>query len=167
MTHPIMFDDDDPYLARVRELALAFPEAEERVAHGRPHFRVRKVFAVYGSSTKGAADVRTRYPHGLVVLPEDSDRAALSEDPRTFVPAYLAPSGWVGLDLSASGGGPEGVDWQEVAELLDCSYRQVATRRQIARLDEEGGPADLRTSDAPDRGRGPGASPLQPRQPAS
>jgi hypothetical protein len=136
-----MFDDDDPYLARLRELALAFPDAEERIAHGRPHFRVRKVFAVYGSSTKGAADVRTEYPHGLVVLPEESDRAALDEDPRTFVPAYLAPSGWVGLDLSAGGAGPEEVDWQEVAELLDSSYRLVATPRQIASLDSAGGPA--------------------------
>ena len=157
MTHPIMFDDDEPFLTRLRELALAFPDAEERIAHGRPHFRVRKVFAVYGSSTKGAADVRTSYPHGLVVLPDESDRAALNEDPRTFVPAYLAPSGWMGLDLAAGGAGAEEVDWQEVAELLDCSYRVVATRPQIARLDKEGGPADRRTSDAADRGRASGA----------
>ncbi|GAA4286354.1 MmcQ/YjbR family DNA-binding protein [Georgenia daeguensis] len=98
-----------------------------------------------------------------MVLPDESDRAALSEDPRTFVPAYLAPSGWVGLDLSAGGAGPEQVDWQEVAELLDCSYRQVARERQIERLDEEGGPADLRTSDTPGRGRGPRPSPFQSR----
>jgi hypothetical protein len=162
-----MFDDDDPYLGRLRELALAFPDAEERVAHGRPHFRVRKVFAVYGSSTKGAADVRTSYPHGLVVLPDESDRAALSEDPRSFVPAYLAPSGWVGLDLSAGGVGPDEVDWQEVAELLDSSYRRVAGKRQIERLDEEGSPADLRTSEAPDRGRGPSPSPLRLRHPSA
>ncbi|WP_418607025.1 MmcQ/YjbR family DNA-binding protein [Georgenia sp. SUBG003] len=141
MAHPIMFDDDDPYLARLRPLALALPDAEEKVAHGRPHFRVRKVFAVYGSSTKGGAGVRTEYPHGLLVLPEDSDRMALAEDARTFTPAYLAPSGWIGLDLAAGGSGPEDVDWQEVAELLDCSYRQVATRGQIARLDADGGPA--------------------------
>ena len=30
MAHPVMFDDDDPLLARVRELALALPGA----AHG-------------------------------------------------------------------------------------------------------------------------------------
>lgn len=141
MTHPIMFDDDDPFLARLRTLALAFPDAEETIAHGRPHFRVRKVFAVYGSSTKGAADVRIWYPHGLLVLPEESDRAALSEDSRTFAPAYFAPSGWIGLDLAAGGAGPDEVDWQEVAELLDGSYRQVATRRQIEQLDADGGPA--------------------------
>lgn len=142
MTHPIMFDDDDPYLARLRPLALAFPDAEEKIAHGRPHFRVRKVFAVYGSSTKGSAGVRTEFPRGLLVLPERSDRAALAEDPRTFAPAYLAPSGWVGIDLAGDGAGPDDVDWQEVAELLDSSYRQVATRRQVERLEADGGPAD-------------------------
>jgi len=142
MAHPIMFDDDDLYLATLRRLALAFPDAEETIAHGRPHFRVRKVFAVYGSSTKGAADARVRYPHGLLVLPEESDRAALAEDPRTFAPAYYGPSGWIGLDLAADGTEPDAVDWQEVAELLDGSYRQVATRRQVDQLDTDGGPAD-------------------------
>ncbi|MPV35774.1 MmcQ/YjbR family DNA-binding protein [Georgenia subflava] len=141
MVHPQMFDDDDPYLARLRTIALGFPDAEETVAHGRPNFRVSKVFCVYGSSTKGSAAVRTEYPRGLLVLPEESDRLALAEDPRTFAPAYLAPSGWIGLDLAASGDGPEEVDWQEVAELLDSSYRQVAGVRQIAQLDADGGPA--------------------------
>ena len=32
MAHPQMFDDDDPMLARVRELALGFPEAAEKVS---------------------------------------------------------------------------------------------------------------------------------------
>jgi hypothetical protein len=142
VAHPIMFDDDDPYLVRLRRLALAFPDAEEKIAHGRPHFRVSKVFAVYGSGTKGSADTRIHYPHGLLVLPDDSDRRSLAEDERTFVPAYFGPAGWIGLDLAAGGDGPDGVDWQEVAELLDSSYRQVAGKRQIAQLDEDGGPAD-------------------------
>lgn len=143
MAHPIMFDDDDPYLTRLRRLALGFPDAEERIAHGRPNFRVRKVFAVYGSGTKGTAETRIDYPRGLLVLPDDSDRRSLAEDGRTFVPAYFGPAGWIGLDLAAGGAGPDAVDWQEVAELLDCSYRQVAAKRQIERLDDEGGPADL------------------------
>ena len=41
--------------------------------------------------------------------PDESDRRALLEDDRTFVPAYLGPSGWVGLDLDAD------TDWTEVA----------------------------------------------------
>ena len=142
MGHPIMFDDDDPYLERLRAIALAFPAAEEVISHGRPHFRVKKVFAVYGSGTKGPAETRLRYDHGVVVLPEDGERLALEQDPRFFLPAYLGPSGWVGIDLTAGGRtGPERVDWAEVAELLDGSYRQVAGARLVARLDAEGSPA--------------------------
>ncbi len=134
-----MFDDDDPYLARLRRLALAFPDAVEAVAHGRPTFRVRKMFAVYGSSTKGDSATRQPYPHGLLLIPDEEERPALEEDPRYFVPAYYGPFGWVGLDLAAAP--PDEVDWQEVAELLDCSYRQVAGARLVARLEAEGGPA--------------------------
>lgn len=139
MVHPRMFDDDDPYLARLRTVALAFPGATEAVAHGRPTFRVGRMFAVYGGTTKGDAATRQHFPHGLLLVPDDEDRAALGEDPRCFVPAYLGPSGWLGVDLS--GAPATDVDWQEVAELLDASYRQVATARQVARLDAEGGPA--------------------------
>ncbi|MZD05352.1 MmcQ/YjbR family DNA-binding protein [Streptomyces sp. SID5785] len=142
MPHPVMFDDDDPYLVRLRRVALAFPGAEERVAHGRPGFRAGKFFAWYGGSTKGTADTRVPYDQALLVLPDEGDRAALADDPRFFAPAYLAPSGWIGLDLTAGGGtGPDDVDWQEVAELLDASYRQVAGVRRTAALDAAGGPA--------------------------
>ena len=142
MAHPVMFEDDDPYLVRLRRVALAFPGAEERIAHGRPGFRAGKFFAWYGGSTKGAAGTRVPYDRGLLVLPDDSDRDALAEDARFFLPAYLAPSGWIGLDLAAGGATPPGeVDWQEVAELLDTSYRRVAGVRRVARLEEGGGPA--------------------------
>ena len=45
MPHPIMFSADDPTLARVREIALALPEATEVISHGRPTFRCGKIFA--------------------------------------------------------------------------------------------------------------------------
>ena len=98
--------------------------------------------AWYGGSTKGSADTRIRYDRALIILPDDTDRAALAEDKRFFAPAYLTPSGWIGIDLAAGGAtAPEDVDWQEVAELLDTSYRQVAGVRRVARLDGEGSPA--------------------------
>lgn len=142
MPHPVMFEDDDPYLARLRRVALAFPDAEEHVAHGRPGFRAGKYFAWYGGSTRGTAATRVPYDRALIVLPDEADRAAFAEDERYFAPAYLAPSGWIGIDLAAGGAtAPEDVDWQEVAELLDASYRRIAGVRRIARLDAEGGPA--------------------------
>ena len=53
MAHPQMFDDDDPYLGRVRALAARFPGTAEKVSHGRPAFFTRKVFAYYGGVPKG------------------------------------------------------------------------------------------------------------------
>ena len=44
MAHPIMFDDADAMLGRVRDPALALPEAGEKVSHGRPAFFTQKVF---------------------------------------------------------------------------------------------------------------------------
>jgi len=52
MAHQQMFDDDDPLLAQVRALALALPEADEKVSHGRPAFFTKKVFCIYGGSLK-------------------------------------------------------------------------------------------------------------------
>ena len=53
MSHPVMFDDQDPYLARVRDICLALPGADEKISHGRPNFFTRKVFATFGGSLKG------------------------------------------------------------------------------------------------------------------
>lgn len=50
MPHPIMFADDDPVLAKVRAIALGFPDAFEKVSHGRPAFFVSKMFAMYGGT---------------------------------------------------------------------------------------------------------------------
>lgn len=129
MAHPKMFEDSDPYLIRVRELALRFPDAAEKVSHGRPAFYTTKVFAYYGGSVREAGEWQ---PHNqaVMVLSEPETRPALEQDPRCFVPAYLGPSGWIGLDLDA------GTDWDEVAELLEESYRLTAGVRRVARLDQ-------------------------------
>jgi predicted DNA-binding protein (MmcQ/YjbR family) len=123
-----MFDDDDPYLAQVRELASSFPGADEKVSHGRPAFFTKKVFAYYGGSRRIDGEW-IQHPHSLVLLPDPEDQPALAEDPRVYVPAYLGPSGWIGLDLD------ERTDWVEVNELLDGSYRLTAPRRNVAELD--------------------------------
>ncbi len=129
VAHPRMFDDDDPVLARVRALALALPDAAEKVSHGRPAFFTTKVFAYYGGALKAGGEW-VQHPRSVMVLADPDDRAALVDDPRVFVPAYLGPSGWLGLDLDL-----ERSDWDEVAELLDASYRRTAGARRVARLD--------------------------------
>ncbi len=126
MAHPKMFDDDDPILGRVRRLALALPEAAEKVSHGRPTFYTGKVFAYYGGSVKVDGEW-VQHPHAVVVQSNETDRHALRELPHAFVPGYLGPSGWTGLDLRMDS------DWGEVVELLSDSYRETAPRR-LARL---------------------------------
>ncbi|MFD6167138.1 MmcQ/YjbR family DNA-binding protein [Oerskovia sp. NPDC060287] len=133
--------DDAAHLGDLRRLALAFPGAEERVSHGRVTFRARLLFAVHGGMTKATPTVPARqYPDALLVKVDPAEEAALAQDPRFFVPAYYGPAGWLGLDLEAAP-----VDWQEVAELLDMSYREVAGPRLVARLDAEGSPAGRRS----------------------
>ena len=138
MAHPLMFEDDDPVLARLRDLALQLPGADEKVSHGRPTFYTAKVFAYYGGSTKvGGGWVQ--HPRSLLVLPDPTERRALVEDPRCYLPAYLAPSGWIGLDLD------DDTDWSEIGELVDASYRLTAGRRLVVELDSRGPSARGRT----------------------
>ncbi len=121
-----MFDDDDPFLAELRTLALEFPESVELETWGRPTFRAgKRIFALYGGS-----DER---PRGVFIKPEPDDVRALQEDPRFYAPPYFGPSGWLSLDFDFAP-----VDWDEVRELLDGSYRQVALKRMIRSLDDDG-----------------------------
>jgi predicted DNA-binding protein (MmcQ/YjbR family) len=128
VVHPQMFDDDDVLLEQVRRLAAGLPNTAEKMSHGRPAFFTKKVFAYYGGSLKIDGEW-VEHPHSIVVQPDGSDRLALIEDDRTFVPAYLGPSGWVGVDLD------DDTDWSEIAELLDASYRLTAPARDVAELD--------------------------------
>ncbi|HET8926306.1 MAG TPA: MmcQ/YjbR family DNA-binding protein [Microbacterium sp.] len=128
MSHPIMFDDDDPVLARVREIALGYPEASEKVSHGRPTFYTQKVFCYYGGSVKVDGEW-TRHDRAVMLQPDPGDEPALRQDPRFWIPGYLGPSGWLGIDLD------DDTDWTEIAELIDASYRATAPRRLVRGLD--------------------------------
>lgn len=118
-----MYSDDDPYLAELREACLALPESVEVEAWGRPTFRAgKKIFAVF----EGNDD----HPFGVIFKPDAAERPALLADPRFYSPAYWGPSGWIALDFTAAP-----VDWKEVAELVETSYRQVALKRMLKTLD--------------------------------
>lgn len=129
--HPIMFRDDDPGLAQLRAIALGYPEAFEKVSHGRPAFFVSKMFAMYGGSCRESGEM-VGIPHCVMVKVDESERTALHQDERFFLPAYLGPSGWLGLDFDRAAK----VDWAEVRELVDASYRLVAPKKLLKLLDE-------------------------------
>lgn len=127
MTHPRMFDDADPILARVRELAFALPEAQEKVSHGQPAFFTGKVFAYYGGTPRGTDG--PRHNQSVLVRADRHEQEAIRQLPGGFEPAYLGPYGWSGVDLEAH------TDWQFIAELLEDSYRLTAPRRLMEMLD--------------------------------
>jgi hypothetical protein len=124
MSHPRMYEDGDLHLADVRRVCLALPETVEVEAWGRPTFRAgKKIFAVF-SGDDG-------HDWTVIFKPDAEERPALLGDDRFYSPPYWGPSGWLGLDLTAAP-----VDWDEVAELVETSYRQVALKRMVKALDE-------------------------------
>jgi predicted DNA-binding protein (MmcQ/YjbR family) len=125
-----MFRDDDFGLRELRRIALSFPEAFEKVSWGRPVFCAPKIFAMYGGNAKTGSEY-TPYPHSMLVKVDESERRALEQDKRFFYPAYMGPSGWLGLDFTAAK-----IDWNEVRELVDASYRIVAPKKLVKQLDE-------------------------------
>ena len=126
-----MFDEADPILGRLRALALAFPDAAEKISHGHPAFFTTKIFAYYGGSVKVDGAYR-QHEHSVLVLIDAAEREALLEEERCYVPAYLGAYGWIGVDLDHD------VDWAEVNELLDASYRRTAGPRRVSALDSRG-----------------------------
>ena len=131
MPHPKMFRDDDPLLARVREIAMTFPGAAEKVSHGRPNFYTTKIFVYFGGSQKVDGEW-VSHEESILVLPDETERVALLGDPRVYLPAYLGPSGWIGFQLPAARAAK--AKWAEVAELIDASYRSTAGKRHVAEL---------------------------------
>ncbi|WP_081095426.1 phosphoribosylglycinamide formyltransferase [Erythrobacter donghaensis] len=124
--------DPAALLARVRALALALPETDERESHGSPGFRVGgdksgKFFAYFADQHHGtehiALLVRTGGMDELLSLVEDQPEVY-------FKPAYYGASGWVGIILNRPG-----VDWDAVAEWLERSWRGAAPKRLTRLID--------------------------------
>jgi len=129
-----MFDEGDPLLARLTELCLSLPGAERAVSHGRPVFRCGKLFAQFGGSIRRGPGDHEEVPAALLVKIDPVELEAIDSDPRFFVPAYVGPYGWRGIDLAAPT-----TEWAEVAELVDASFRLTAPRRRVAELDTPAG----------------------------
>lgn len=121
----LVTQDSNPeaLLDKVRARALALPAAEEKTSHGMPSFTVSggKMFCYF-----------TRDHHGdgitaiLVKTSGEEEQAMLIEaEPDLYYrPAYLGPSGWIGLRLDS--GDP---DWDHVGEWLLKSWRLAAPRK--------------------------------------
>ena len=107
----------------VRRFATGLPEVEERLTWDTDiTFRVRdKIFAM-----QHGVDGR---PSMWCKAPPGAQQALVSADPeRFFVPPYVGCHGWIGhwLDIP--------IDWDELADLVDESYRMTAPKRLCAQI---------------------------------
>jgi predicted DNA-binding protein (MmcQ/YjbR family) len=111
----------------VREVCLSFPEAEEVISHGFPDYRVRgKSFASYVVNHHGDGHVAL-----WVNAPTGSqDYHVKSEAKHFYVPPYVGPRGWLGVNLD------KGLAWQRIASLVRQAYEKVAPRALSAAIDE-------------------------------
>jgi predicted DNA-binding protein (MmcQ/YjbR family) len=113
---------DDAALDRLREICLAFPEAIERETWGEATFRVRdKIFAMAGDNS-GRLAMSCKAPPG-------AQSVLVGSDPeRFYVPPYVGSKGWIGVRLDGA------VDWEELADLVEDSYRMTAPKRLSAQM---------------------------------
>jgi hypothetical protein len=110
----------------VRDLCLAFPETAEAISHGFPDFSVRgKSFASYVINHHGDGRVSLwlNAPAG------SQDHYVKSEPKYFFVPPYVGPRGWLGVNLD------KGLAWQRVASLVRQAYEKVAPRSLAATVE--------------------------------
>ena len=56
----------------------------------------------------------------------------LAEGYPFFYPKYVGSKGWIGVHLTAD------TDWDEIAELVEESYRVIAPRALVRELEETG-----------------------------
>ncbi len=110
----------------VREVCLSFPETEEYLSHGSPNFRVRKgkTYATY---------VVNHHGDGRIALwlnaPEGAQSHYAGSEPRHFfVPPYVGPRGWLGVNLDT------GVSWKRIAALVREAYEKVAPTELSLRI---------------------------------
>ena len=112
------------HLERLRNVCLALPEATEKVAWGDPTWRVRdRIFAMQKGNYEGGR------PSVWLKASPGAQPAIVGSDPeRHFIPPYVGSKGWIGVYLDVR------IDWDELADLIEDSYRLIAPKRLAAQL---------------------------------
>ena len=106
-------------LDQLRAICLALPEAVEQSegSVGNPAFKVReKIFAMQHGMDGRPSLWCKAHPGVQAILVQ-------SNPERFFVPPYVGHHGWVGIRLDVE------IDWDEVADLVEESYRITAPKR--------------------------------------
>jgi predicted DNA-binding protein (MmcQ/YjbR family) len=120
-------DPDDATLERLRAICLPYPEVAETGGVGSPSFKVRdKIFAMRHPMRQPSGDRPSVWCKARPGL----QAALVGAAPERFaVPPYVGHRGWIAIYLDGD------VDWEELADLIEESYRMTAPKRLAAQLD--------------------------------
>ncbi len=111
----------DPTLERVQQICLSLPDTKLTMTWGHPHFRVKeKIFCGFGE----------RDGKPVIGFKAGMDLAdVLVQRPGFRRAPYVGHRGWVQMDLDS------GEDWDEVRGFITESFRLIAPKRILAKLD--------------------------------
>ena len=120
-----MSPDPAADLARVRDLCLALPDADERLSHGSPGFFIRKgkFFAYFWNDHHGDGETI------VIVKTSGRDEQAMlieMDSDCYYSPPYMGPSGWIAMRLNG-----DDTDWDRVGDRIAISWELVAPRRLL------------------------------------
>jgi phosphoribosylglycinamide formyltransferase-1 len=108
------------HLAPLSKICLALPETSREIQGSHAAFRVKKkVFAYFLDDHHGDGIVSVC----AKTAPGDNTELVRAQPERFYLPAYIGPRGWVGLRLDVGQ-----VDWDEIRELVEDSYRRTAAK---------------------------------------
>jgi len=113
-------------IARLRKICLAMPEATEKLSHGEPTWFAGKVFVMLSNHHHD-----DRLGFWCAAPPGEQEALVQSHPDRFFRPPYVGGRGWLGVYLDV----PQ--DWDEIAEIVEESYRLVAPNTLLEQLEAE------------------------------
>lgn len=103
----------------VREVCLSFPDSKEIPSRGSPDFRVAgKTFATYVINHHGDGHVAL-----WLRAPSGDQQVYIELDPENyFVPPYVGPKGWLGVELNKT------LKWDAIASRVREAFEEVAPK---------------------------------------
>jgi hypothetical protein len=111
-----------PLLARLEKIALALPESEKILNHGRPSFAVnKKTFVMFMDDHHGDG----RIAIWCKAPPGDQADMVETDPKRFFIPPYVGPRGWIGARLDTK------PNWSTIESIVRESWRMTAPKRLL------------------------------------
>ncbi len=111
-------------IQRVREIALALPDATEKLSHGEPTFFAGgRVFVMIDNNHHGSGHVAI-----WCNAPPGAQDSLVAADPKHFfVPPYVGKGGWLGVRLDS------GLRWPVISDLVKQAHETTMLKARRPR----------------------------------